>query len=366
MLGRSKLSITKIWSSLTAAIALAACTVLFSTAACAESQDAALLIIAHRGASGERPEHTLAAYELAIDEGADYIEPDLVFTKDGVLVARHENEISATTDVANHAEFADRKTTKVIDGASETGWFTEDFTLAELKTLRAKERLPVLRPQNTRYDGHFPVPTLAEILALVKRKEAETGRRIGVYPEMKHPSYFEDVLGLDMVTVLLPQLEAAGYTNRDDPVFIQCFEVKPLLRASLRTKLRLVQLMAAEGKPIDIKNTSWQALATPAGLYRIAVYADAVGADMRLILKSDGSPTDFVKNAHEAGLKVHAWTLRRENAFMPPRLKSDGGPAGVGGYPELMGLLVAAGVDGIFTDYTGAAVKLRASGNFSR
>ena len=149
-----------------------------------------MLIIAHRGASGDRPEHTLAAYELAIDQGADYIEPDLVPTADGVLVARHENEISGTTDVADHPEFAGRRTTKLIDGEEVTGWFTEDFTLAELRTLRARERLPEIRPQNTAYDGLYQVPTLAEIITLVRAKEAETGRTIGLYPEIKHPDLF--------------------------------------------------------------------------------------------------------------------------------------------------------------------------------
>ncbi|MCB2087325.1 MAG: glycerophosphodiester phosphodiesterase [Sphingomonadaceae bacterium] len=322
------------------------------------------LIIAHRGASGERPEHTLAAYELAIDQGADFIEPDLVLTRDGVLIARHENEISGTTDVASRPEFSDRMTTRVIDGQEMTGWFTEDFTLAELKTLRAKERLPILRFENAAYDGQFEVPTLAEILALVKRKEAETGRRIGLYPEMKHPAYFEAALGLDMVDLLVEQLHAAGYDKASDPVFIQCFEVKPLLRANLRTDLRLVQLIAAEGGPVDIEDSSYALLASPYGLAQIAKYADGIGPDMRLVLQVDGSPTALVGNAHDAGLVVHAWTLRRENGFMPKPLRTNDNPRGVGALPVLMGLLVNGGVDGIFTDHPGAAVMLRESGNY--
>ncbi len=321
-------------------------------------------IIAHRGASGDRPEHTLAAYELAIDQGADFIEPDLVLTRDGVFVARHENEISGTTDVADHPEFADRKTTKRFDGHELTGWFTEDFTLAELRTLRAKERLPFLRPDNTAYNGQFPIPTLEDVLALVKRKEAETGRVIGIYPEMKHPGYFE-TLGFDMVPMLIDQLKEAGYEDRDDPVFIQCFEVKPLVRARLRTKLRLVQLISAEGSPPDIEDGSYPLMVTPIGLSRVAVYADGIGPDMRLVLDADGTPTDVVKDAHEQGLVVHPYTLRRENAFMPESLKSSDNPAGLGGFPVLMGLLVKAGVDGFFTDHPGAAVMLRESGDYA-
>eukprot|EP01031_Cornospumella_fuschlensis_P049354 gene49354-60413_t len=180
----------------------------------------AQILIGHRGASGERPEHTLASYERAIDAGADFIEPDLVPTKDGVLVARHENEISGTTDVADHPEFASRRRTHVIDGETMTGWFTEDFTLAELRTLRAKERLPKLRPANTRFDGLYQVPTFAEVLGLVKAKEAETGRRIGIYPEIKHPSWFS-AQGIDTASMLLTMLDAAGYREASDPVFIQ-------------------------------------------------------------------------------------------------------------------------------------------------
>jgi glycerophosphoryl diester phosphodiesterase len=185
------------------------------------------IIIAHRGASAERPEHTLAAYARAIEQGADFIEPDLVPTKDHQLVARHENEISGTTDVASRPEFAARKTTKTIDGETITGWFTEDFTLAELKTLRARERLPELRPGNTAFDGQQEIPTLAEIIALAKAESARTGRTIGIYPETKHPSYFRS-LGLALEPVLLAELTRAGWTTREAPVFIQSFEVDNL------------------------------------------------------------------------------------------------------------------------------------------
>ena len=213
------------------------------------------LLIAHRGASGERPEHTLAAYERAIDQGADFIEPDLVLTKDGVLVARHENEIGGTTDVADHPEFADRKTTKVIDGVEMAGWFTEDFTLAELRTLRARERLPDLRPANKRFDTLYQIPTFEEILKLVRAKEAESRRRIGLYPETKHPSYFAGI-GLAHQAPLLDLLNRYGYMTEADPVFIQSFEVGNLKALRAATRLRLIQLVDAEGGPADSTRSS--------------------------------------------------------------------------------------------------------------
>jgi glycerophosphoryl diester phosphodiesterase len=328
------------------------------------AQSASPIIIAHRGASGERPEHTLAAYQLAIEQGADFIEPDLVPTKDGVLIARHENEISGTTDVADHPEFADRLTTRNIDGVNVRGWFTEDFTLAELKTLRAKERLPELRPENAAYDGQFEVPTLAEVIDLVRAAEVETGRTIGLYPELKHPTYFARA-GFDMEGTLIAELEAAGYDRAEDAVFIQSFERGLFCRMNEQTDLRLVQLLAAEGAPADAPVLSYEMLTGTNWLASMATCVDAIGADMRLILNPDGSPTPLVSDAHAAGLEVHAWTLRRENAFMPDTLKSNDNPSGVGGLPPLMGLLVAAGVDGILTDHPGAAVMLRDSGDYA-
>jgi glycerophosphoryl diester phosphodiesterase len=315
----------------------------------AQAEEARMLVIAHRGASGERPEHTLAAYALAIEEGADFIEPDLVPTKDGVLVARHENEISGTTDVAGHPEFAGRKTAKLIDGKEVSGWFTEDFTLAELRTLRARERLPELRPQNTAYDGLYEVPIFSEILALVKAKEAETGRRIGLYPELKHPGYFKR-LGFDVESLLLGALDQAGYRSAEDPVFIQCFEVGTLARLSQRTKLRLVQLVEADGAPADLPAVAYADLVSPVGLAGIARYADALGADIGMILNPDGSPTSLVANARAAGLEVHGWTLRRENRFLPEALRIGDDPAGHGNFAAAWNLLKAAGVAGVFTD----------------
>ena len=306
-------------------------------------------IIAHRGASGERPEHTLAAYELAIDQGADFIEPDLVPTKDGVLVARHENEISGTTDVATRPKFAARRTTKTIDGSQITGWFTEDFTLAELLSLRARERLPELRRANTRYDGRFAVPTFEEILALVKRKERSAKRRIGIYPELKHPTYFA-ARGLDTPSLLIAQLDRAGYRTKADPAIIQCFELAPLARLRPRTGLRLTQLIAAEGGPADLPTMTAAAMTSAAGLAAIARYADAVGVETRLLVGEDGAPTALAANAHKAGLQVHAWTLRRENRFLPPTLQKGTDPAAPGDYAAAWAMLARAGADAIFTD----------------
>lgn len=317
------------------------------------------LVIAHRGASGERPEHTLASYIRAIEEGADFIEPDLVMTKDRVLVARHENEISGTTDVADHPEFAARKATKVIDGQSFTGWFTEDFTLAELKTLRARERLPELRPQNSTYDRQFEIPTFAEILALA----ATTHKRVGVYPEIKHGTYF-DGLGMNMEKPLLAALMKAGYTKATDPVFIQSFEVGNLQRLRKLTKLRLVQLIDGSGYPADRPDLLSTAMVTPAGLAEVARYADAVGVTKTLIVPRDATgrslpPTTLVADAHKAGLKVHVWTFRAENFFLPAELRNGTDPAVHGDLTAELRQFYALGIDGAFSDYPGIAVISR-------
>lgn len=320
----------------------------------------AQLIIAHRGASGERPEHTLAAYERAIDAGADFIEPDLVVTKDLVLVARHENELSDTTDVAAHEAFADRRRAKEIDGRLINGWFAEDFTLAELRTLRAKERLPALRPANVRYDGLYQVPTLAEIVALVRAKEAERGHRIGLYPELKHPTFLL-TQGIDSVDLLVSALKKDGLDTAEAPVFIQSFDVAPLKRLDKLTGARLVQLVAAEGGPADEAAVTYAEMLTPSGLAEIARYADAVGADLRQIAGPDGAPTPLVEQAHATGLEVHAWTLRKENAFLPAPLRSGSDPAATGNYAGAWGVLASAGVDGVFTDDPALAAALRKS-----
>lgn len=319
------------------------------------------IIIAHRGASGERPEHTIASYALAIEQGADFIEPDLVLTKDGVLVARHENEISETTDVADKPQFADRKTTKMIDGQKMTGWFTEDFTLAELKTLRAKERLPLLRQANTAYDGQFEIPTFEEIILLAKTQEKESDRRIGIYPETKHPSYFASI-GLPHETHLLALLEKHGYTQKDDPLFIQSFEVGNLKALRGKTKLRLIQLMSKDDGPADNPVARYADMATPAGLKAIATYADGIGVEKamvipRTILGNLDGPTKLVADAHAAGLDVHVWTFRRENYFLPLAQKSGINPAAHGDLVAEIKAFLDAGIDGFFSDNVAEAVE---------
>jgi len=311
------------------------------------------LLIAHRGASGERPEHTLAAYERAIDQGADFIEPDLVLTKDGVLVARHENEIGGTTDVADHPEFADRKTTKVIDGVEMAGWFTEDFTLAELRTLRARERLPDLRPANKRFDTLYQIPTFEEILKLVRAKEAESGRRIGLYPETKHPSYFAGI-GLAHQAPLLDLLNRYGYMTEADPVFIQSFEVGNLKALRAATRLRLIQLVDAEGGPADLPGTRYDDLLTVQGLADIATYADGIGPSAALVIAPEGA-TALVGRAHDAGLQVHVWTLRMENPFLPAQYQRGDDPEGRGDFAGYVRAMVRTGVDGLFSDFPAQA-----------
>lgn len=316
----------------------------------AAAQDSEMLIIAHRGASAERPEHTLAAYERAIDQGADYIEPDLVVTKDLVLVSRHENELSGTTDVASREEFEDRRRDKTIDGQKVAGWFAEDFTLAELRTLRAKERIPSLRPANTRFDGLYQVPTLADIVKLVRAKEAATGRRIGLYPELKHPNFLLQDAGIDMVDLLLRDLGQLGLTPAD-PLFVQSFEIAPLQRLAQRSEYKLVQLVAPLGGPADEPAMTYADMVSPVGLAEIAKYADAVGANILMILNADGSPSALVGDAKAAGLPVHAWTVRPENEFLPPMLRTGDDPKGKGcGDVKLAQMLKAAGVAGVFSD----------------
>jgi glycerophosphoryl diester phosphodiesterase len=349
----------KILIPLFSAALLSACSISESHAM-QKPLDGPVIVIAHRGASGERPEHTIASYALAIEQGADFIEPDLVLTKDGILVARHENEISETTDVASKAEFADRKTTKTIDGQAMTGWFTEDFTLAELKTLRAKERLPQLRQANMAYDGQFEVPTFEEILELAKAKSKDTGRTIGVYPETKHPGYFASI-GLPHEAPLLALLNAFGHTDKSASVFIQSFEVENLKALRGKTKLRLIQLIDEKGSPADRPDLSYPAMATREGLRAVASYADGIGPNKalvipRTILGNLGTPTNLVRDAHSAGLAVHPWTFRRENYFLPLSAKSGLDPRDPGDIASEIRAFLATGVDGIFSDNPAQAV----------
>ena len=325
----------------------------------------AQLVIAHRGASGERPEHTLAAYEKAIDEGADFIEPDLVVTKDLVLVARHENDLTHSTDVASRPEFTDRRKTKEIDGDTLTGWFAEDFTLAELRTLRVKELQPGLRPANARYDGLYQVPTLAEIVALVRAKAAESGHATGIYPELKHPAFLLE-LGIDSVDLFVVEAKKLGLDGPADapgaiPLIVQSFEVGTLQRLKKLTGFRLIQLLSRDGGPADEPKMTFAEMVTPSGLAHIARYADAIGPDARMILGADGKPTGLVDAAHKAGLQVHAWTLRKENAFLPPPFRIGTDEKATGNFTAAWALLASTGVDGIFTDDPALAVALRRS-----
>ncbi len=325
------------------------------------------VVIAHRGASGERPEHTLLAYGLAVDQGCDFIEPDLVVTRDGHLVVRHENEIGGTTDVAARPEFAARKATKTIDGESLTGWFTEDFTLAEIKTLRARERLPQLRPASAAFDGQAQVLTFDEVVAFARAESKRVGRTIGVYPEMKHPAYFASV-GLPIEGRMVEALKRNDLNSKTAPVFVQCFEVGPLKTLRLKTPARLVLLVAGEGGPADLPAVKYADLVTPEGLKGVATYADGLGPEKTMVVPQDKQTllptTSLVKDAHAAGLLVHPWTVRAENYFLPATLRKGNASAPDylaqrGDVTAVLKALYAAGVDGVFSDFPGLAAAAR-------
>jgi glycerophosphoryl diester phosphodiesterase len=335
-------------------------------AATAAQRPARPLVIGHRGAPAYRPEHTLASYRLAIAMGADYIEPDLVSTKDHQLVVRHENDITDTTDVATHPEFASRRTTRVIDGVSHTGWFTEDFTLAELRTLRAVERLPDIRPANTAFNGLFPIPTLQEVIDLAKREH------VGIYPETKHPTYF-DSIGLSLEEPLVAALKRNGLDRRNAKVFVQSFETRNLRELDRMTKVPLVQLIDATGAPFDLVAAgdprTYADLVTPAGLKEIATYADGIGPDKSRIVPVDATghlttPTSLIPDAHRAGLLVHPFTFRPENNFLAAdfRLGNPASPEFLrarGDEPAELALFYRLGVDGLFADNADTAVAVR-------
>lgn len=321
------------------------------------------LLIAHRGASGCLPEHTLPAYALAILQGADYIEPDLVSTRDGVLIARHENEIGGTTDVATHPEFAARRRMQCIDGVDVEGWFTEDFTLEEIRTLRARERIPQLRPGNALHDGKLLVPTFDEILACLAEvnviRQQGGLQPIGVYPETKHPTHFA-AIGLSLEPTLLASLERdAGVA----PVFIQSFEVGNLERLRRQCGYPLVQLMSADGGPWDQRtrgqSAEYSAMISPDGLRRMAGYASAIGVQKSMVMQEGAggalTATSLVGDAHAAGLAVHAWTFRAENHFLPNALRCGSDPAAHGDMQREIALFAAAGVDGLFCDHPALA-----------
>ena len=376
--------------ALTAALALAACGGSDSPSYPTLNGDTPL-VIGHRGASGYRPDHTLESYKLAIDMGADFIEPDLVATKDGVLVARHEPNITGTTDVATRPEFASRKTTKNVDGVNEEGWFVSDFTLAELKTLRAVQPLS---DRDQSYNGKFQIPTFEEVLDLAKAEGTKAGRTVGVYPETKHPTYHAK-LGLPLEDRLLAVLAKYGYTTKASPVIVQSFEVSNLKYLRTKTQVRLVQLVDANDvnadgsmdltapydKPYDFAvagdSRTFASLLTPAGLKEIKTYADGIGPWKPYLIPSkqvdadkDGKPDDLngdgkiderdrvmmpatsvVKDAHAAGLFVHAYTFRNEAKRLASDFKGD---------PKAeYKLFYNLGVDGVFSDFADTAKAAR-------
>ncbi|MDA8369289.1 MAG: glycerophosphodiester phosphodiesterase family protein [Nocardiopsaceae bacterium] len=319
-------------------------------------REPSITIISHRGASGHRPEHTLGSYELGARHGGDFIEIDLVSTSDGHLIARHEPEIGGTTDVAEHPEFADRRTTRTIDDRERTGWFAEDFTLAEIKTLRATERIPDIRPDNTGHNGAYEIPTLQEIIDLAGKLTAELGRRVGIYPETKHPAYHASI-GLELEPPLIAALHGNGLAGPEPrvPVFLQSFERESL--AKLReTELPLVFLMGTQ--------EHWRPFTTPDGLAEVASFADAIGPAKDLVIGRGpegtlGEPTSLVDDAHAAGLLVHPHTFRSENRFLPADLHSGADPTAYGSFAAEYEEFFAAGVDGVFTDHSRHAFLAR-------
>ncbi|MEW2807028.1 glycerophosphodiester phosphodiesterase family protein [Streptomyces massasporeus] len=310
------------------------------------------VVIGHRGAAGWRPEHTAPSYTYAVQTGADWIEPDLVPTKDHVLVVRHENEISQTTDVARRPEFEGRRTTKTVDGRAVTGWFTEDFTLAELKTLRAVERLPAVRNRNTVFDGREEVMTFQEVVDLARRLSREHGRTIAVFPETKHPTYFRSI-GLP----LEPKLAAVIRRNRlgRRECVVQSFEPTSLRRMT-GLGVPLWQALGTTGGPYDLPGRTYTEMMTPTGLAEIAAYADWIGPD-----KASLVGTSLVTDAHAAGLRIGPYTFRAENQFLPAQFRHGSGPNDFGDAFAEYALYYRMGVDAVVTDFPDLAVIARRS-----
>jgi glycerophosphoryl diester phosphodiesterase len=322
------------------------------------------LVIGHRGACGERPEHTLSAYRRAIEQGADAIEPDLVMTRDGVLVCRHENEISGTTDVAMRPEFADRRTQKTVDGVTASGWWVEDFTLAELKTLRCRERLPQLRPESAAFDGRDQILTLDETYALVRQ------HGLKLVAELKHVGYLQGI-GLDPIPALAETVREAGGDGAAESIFVECFERKPLVQLASMSSIRwqCVQLMAPRSGPIDEPALTYEHMTTDDGLRAVREYAVGIGVEKAMVIPRDDQnralpPTDLVRRAHAHALQVFVWTFRAENLFLPVELRS--GDANAPDYMRRHGDLAAElkqfyllGIDGVFSDFPAAAVAAR-------
>ncbi|MET7850104.1 glycerophosphodiester phosphodiesterase [Streptomyces avermitilis] len=327
-------------------------------------------VIGHRGASGYRPEHTFGSYELALDMGAHVVEAgDLVPTKDGHLVCRHEPEIGGTTDVSAHPEFADRKTTKTLDGVATTGWFTEDFTLAELKTLRAVERIPATRQRNTIYNGRWEIPTFEEVLQWQDEQTRKRGRQVWIYPETKHPTYFRK-LGLGLEERVAKLLRKYGKDKKNSPVIIQSFEPSSIQRLNKLVGNPLVVLLsAASTRPWDFVEAgdprTVADLVKPEGLEWIASYAQGIGPTLDLVIPKDASgnlttPTTLVADAHEAGLILHPYTMRNENTFLPTNFKKG---TDANAYGDVFGAFKAyfgTGIDGVFSDNADTALLARA------
>lgn len=358
------------------------------------------LVIGHRGASGYRPEHTLEAYTLAIEQGANYIEPDLVMTKDGVLIARHEpmlarvnldasgnivfgadgkpvlNRTDTSTNVWELEKYSDRLTVKTLDGTKVGGWWAEDFTAAEIRTdIRTQERLRDLRTGNNAYNNQFVIPTLQEVIDLAKAKSVETGRTIGIYPETKHPTYFKnfsDANGLQRMEDTLVATLHANYGNTASaPVYIQSFEVSNLQYVNTLTDIRIAQLLNGGGRPYDftvagdLRTYAQLAELDADGLLFIDGYADGVGANTNLLIPLVGgvlgTPTSLIADAHSLGLEVHAWTFRAENVFLPNEFDSSSDPAAFGDMKGQILAFTALGLDGFFTDHPDIGVAAVAS-----
>lgn len=319
------------------------------------------LVIGHRGAPGYRPEHTRSSYDLALAMGVDAIEPDVVPTRDGVLVVRHENEISGTTDVSAHPEFADRRTTKTVDGASLTGWFTEDFTWAELATLKCRERLPKIRPSSASFDDQQPILRLVDVLDLVRAASEEQGRRLGVVLEIKHATYFASA-GLDVVPLVERDLQKSGWSDSPDLV-IESFESTVLERLRDRgVRAQYIYLIEASGRPFDLVAArghgapTYKQTVQPAGLDALVGRFDGISVDKRVILAPNKlgrmtGPTSVIADAHARGLKVFTWTCRPENAFLVADFSGRGGAAAFGDYEAEWRIIRDAGVDGVFVDH---------------
>lgn len=327
------------------------------------------LVIGHRGAPGYRPEHSRSSYELALAMGVDAVEPDVVVSKDGVLVVRHENEISGTTDVADRPEFASRRTTKIVDATAHTGWFTEDFTWEELSTLRCRERLPGVRASSASFDDQQPILRLRDVLDLVRAARISQAREIGVVVEVKHASYF-DALGLSIAPLLAVELADAGWGSGALPLVIEAFESTVL--AELRARGipgSYIYLLDATGRPFDQVLAQGKAAptyrhtATPMGLDGLVGQVDGISVNKRMLLAhgarggKPATPTSVVADAHERGLQVFTWTLRPENRFLVPEFRERGGGSAFGDYEAEWALIRDTGVDGVFVDHADLGVE---------